>query len=839
MTSGRINRRRTALAALALALGGMAQGFACGGSGTGGGMSTSSGTGGAGHGGAGDGGSVFVGSSSSGGTIACTTPCDAATQICSHGVCVPLSPCKSDNDCQNDTKCDPTVGCVPWDSQTPAHDPGCISTSTPGVLQPKVRCEFSVAPAGDPFPGHVDVQGTPIVVNFNKPASSGPPSIAASFTATVAANYTEDLGVIRVLRGTDCSVEANLGGTDVDGDSVVDWTVSSASLAAADLDGDGSAEIVAYGADGSTLAFTRKNGTWALLWKAPFPAGAPWAPCDTVNHRCQAGWAGASIYDLDDDGKPEIIREGVVFGADGVLRSLQPATYVSYSSGLFAVAANLDQDPGIEFTNGQYIWEWQNGAWVQETGFPGANASAPGHVAIADFGAYGAGVPAKNPEIVVVRGNNVMVYAIDGSFAQPPVAVPGKGGGGPPTVSDFDGDGLPEIAVAGQAFYTVYDIDCGPNPRPGGVCSAGPCDFAGGACPAQGYIAWSRATQDLSSNVTGSSVFDFEADGNSEVVYGDECFTRVYDGKSGEVVFSQYRSSCTWYENPVVADVDGNFRADLVSPSNKACAPAGQDAIACQMLDENGVDKLFAGLRCKASSDCASGVCDSGLCRCTSTAQCCASNDDAKCVEEGYVCAPPPAGTAGTGNTCRAGHPHGVSGIRVYSDANDKWVRSRTIWNQHPYAVTHVNEDGTVPKTSTWANNWDDPKLNNFRQNVPGNVNGLATGDATAGPSDQFACSPSGAGLSAPICNRGSDPIGGGLSVGFYVGGNKVCGAKTTMALQPDACEVVGCTWATPPTMAGQAIDVDVVANDDGAYQECKPNNGHGTIHAVFCKPAG
>ena len=845
MRQTRTQRTSVALAGLGLALVALGQGFACGSGGTGGSGGTSA-TGGAGHGGHGTGGegNTFVtgGSGGQGGstTVPCTIPCDASKEVCSHGTCVPLATCKNDNECQNDTHCVPSVGCVPWDQENPDHDPTCVNVTTPGVLQPKVRCEFSVAPGGDPFPGHVDVQGTPIVVNFNVPSSAGPPSIAASFTATVTANYTEDLGVIRVLRGTDCSVEVNLGGIDYDGDGVAEWTVSSASLAAGDLDGDGSAEIVAYGSDGATLAFTRKAGVWGLLWKAAYPAGAPWGPCDTVNHRCGAGWAGPGIYDLDDDGKPEIVREGVVFGADGALRSMQPPGYVSYSAGLFAVAANLDQDPAIEITNGQLIWEWQAGAWVAEAGFPGATASAPGHVAIADFGAYGAGVPANNPEIVVVRGSQVMVHAIDGTFAQPPVPVPGAGGGGPPTVSDFDGDGLPEVAVAGQAFYTVYDIDCGPNPRPGGVCSAGPCDFVpGGVCPAQGYIAWSRSTQDLSSNVTGSSVFDFEADGNSEVVYGDECFTRVYNGKTGEVMFSQYRSSCTWYENPIVADVDGNFRADLVSPSNKACAPAGQDAIACKTLDANGVDPQFAGLRCKQASECISGTCDQGLCRCTATSQCCAAGNDAACIEDGYVCAPPPAGTPGAGNTCRAGHPHGVSGIRVYSDINDQWVRSRTIWNQHPYAVTHVNEDGTIPKTSAWSNNWDDPKLNNFRQNVPGNANGLATGDATAGASSQFVCSASGAGLSAPVCNRGSDPIGAGLSVGFYYNGTKVCGTKTSKALAPGECETVGCTWANPPTLEAQAVDVEVIANDDGAYKECKSGNGHGTVKGVFCKPAG
>jgi hypothetical protein len=249
------------------------------------------------------------------------------------------------------------------------------------------------------------------------------------------------------------------------------------------------------------------------------------------------------------------------------------------------------------------------------------------------------------------------------------------------------------------------------------------------------------------------------------------------------------------------------------------------------------VDILFAGLKCQSNADCASAQCDSGLCRCKQSAECCAKNDDALCIEEGYKCAPPPAGTPGAGNTCRAGHPHGVSGIRVYADANDKWVRSRTIWNQHAYAVTHVNEDGTVPKTSAWLNNWDDPKLNNFRQNVPGNQNGLATGDATAGPSSVFACSQMGVILSSPICNRGADPIGAGLSVGFYVGGMKVCGTTTSKTLAPDACEVVSCNWATPPTLSTNAVDVDVIANDDKAYAECKDGNDHGTVYAVFCKP--
>ena len=82
--------------------------------------------------------------------------------------------------------------------------------------------------------------------------------------------------------------------------------------------------------------------------------------------------------------------------------------------------------------------------------------------------------------------------------------------------------GLPELGVAGADFYTVFDIDCSATPRPNGECAgsgADRCDDISGihrgACP--DGILWSRKTQDHSSNITGSSVFDFEADGAAEV----------------------------------------------------------------------------------------------------------------------------------------------------------------------------------------------------------------------------------------------------------------------------------------------------------------------------------
>ena len=162
-------------------------------------------------------------------------------------------------------------------------------------------------------------------------------------------------------------------------------------------------------------------------------------------------------------------------------------------------------------------------------------------------------------------------------------------------------------------------------------------------------------------------------------------------------------------------------------------------------------------------------------------------------------------------------------------------MRSRTIWNQHAYAVTNINEDGTVPKTSVWAKNWTEPNLNNFRQNVPGTQNALDIGDLTSQASASHSCENGAAVLATPVCNRGTAPIGAGVSVGFYVGGTKVCGTKTAGVLQVGKCETVSCTWGSPPS-SGPGADVTVVPNDDKALQQCDPDNDKGLVKGVFCK---
>jgi hypothetical protein len=724
-------------------------------------------------------------------------------------------PCATGDDCEDDEYCEPTsMRCVAW-GMPPGYvaDDMCARVIVAGTFSPTVQCEFSAAPAGDAFPAHLHVLGTPMVADFR--IDSGPddpprPSIVVVFDDGSDGGSEEPTGVIRILDGETCAQQAELGSLQL--------VSHSSPPAIGDLDGDGFAEIVANKAGGGLVAFKHDAGVWRVLWRSTQADGV------TAYDPAGQGWNGPSLYDVDDDGSPEIHRGGIVLDAMGRLMDDSLGTF-SYSQGIFAVIANVDDDPAPEHVQGQGVWQWDTAArrWAPEAWSPGGGAA--GQVAIADFGAFpgGLGWPATAPEVVVITSGEARVQTLDGAIVFGPVALPGGGTGGPPTIADFDGDGRPELATAGAAAYTVFDLDCGAAPI--GACGSGRADG----------ILWSQPAQDASSNVTGSSVFDFEGDGRAEAVYGDECFLRVYDGAIGTVIFSQYRSSCTWYENPVIADLDGDFNAEIVIGNNFNCG-AADSGVPCSGLGPRDTDPIFPGTRCTDGADCVSGRCDMGLCRCDADADCCAG---AGCAAAALVCETPIAGTPGTGNVCRAAHPRGALGIRVYRDASDNWVRSRMIWNQHAYHVTNVNDDGTIPRTSAAGINWTSMGLNNFRANVQGDADPGAAPDLTS-RGTPVSCDAAGVAiLGATACNRGAEPVGAGLRVSFYdgdpdTGGPEICSALTTRVLAPGECETVSCAWMGAPTEP-PGRDVTVVADSDGATGECLEGNNRTLLTGVRC----
>jgi len=115
-------------------------------------------------------------------------------------------------------------------------------------------------------------------------------------------------------------------------------------------------------------------------------------------------------------------------------------------------------------------------------------------------------------------------------------------------VADLDNDARPEIGVAGRSRYQVFEHT--------------------------GELKWSVPVSDISSEITGSSAFDFEADGLSEVVYADERRLRVFDGVDGTVVFETEVGSATRLEYPIVADVDVDGKAEIVVVANEVSGVA-------------------------------------------------------------------------------------------------------------------------------------------------------------------------------------------------------------------------------------------------------------------------
>jgi len=682
-------------------------------------------------------------------------------------------PCTGPGTCDNDSRC-VNDHCVPW--QPGEFDDQCVRRASSGSVRPQLQCIWTAPPAGDPSPSFTHVLHTPLVATLG--IALGPDIPLRPNVVFISDNtyregtprVCEAAGILRVVDGATCREVA--AATDA-----ADRVNASVTPAIADLDADGRPEIVAAAAAGGVIAFRwdEAQGRLLRLWYSHLPDSS------VDLHRGDAClWGGVSLVDLTDDGRPEVLFDGAVWSPDGERIATVPG-WQGFGTGVQAVVADVDADSAPELVAGEGVWHWTGTAFELESYFTGAGTL--GYSALADFGDFAGaqGDAPGRPEVVLVGNGHIQVMSIGGSVVRDFTAP--STGGGPPTVADYDGDGVPEVGAAFSGHYVVYDV-------------------------ASQTLLWQQVSQDYSSARTGSSVFDFNADGRAEVVYGDECYVRVYDGQTGEIVFSQARFSSTWEENPIVADVDGDYAAEMVMGMSGNCNPGY-----CSEWDP-----LFAGLRCEAGSDCISGTCDAQLCRCSDDTQCGAT----------FGCTAPLAGTTGSGNVCRARHLDCVPGLRVYRDGRDLWAASRAIWNQHAYHITNINDDGSVPRTSDLLANWLQPGLNNFRMNTQGDLTDVPKPDLTIGELHADCLGPTATHLSAQFCNRGAALSDWDIEVVFRrVNGDELCRLRTSDPVPPGSCVTVECDSDEPPFG-----DFEAVVDPDGRVNECYEQNNVSRAYA-------
>ncbi|MCA9971068.1 MAG: VCBS repeat-containing protein, partial [Anaerolineales bacterium] len=363
-------------------------------------------------------------------------------------------------------------------------------------------------------PTHDQVAMMPAVGDVS---GDGRPDVV--FASYAGQNYANN-GILRIYRGADGAEIA----------SVTDPALRVNPLSSpvlVDLDGDGAAEIVAMLSGGGLAAF---SGSGQLKYSS----------VPTFTLAPQQGMMPVAA-DLDQDGVPEIVVGRFVLN-----HTLTQLTTLGPASGpetllVGSIVADVNLDGALEVVANNTIYAAAGGILHQNPALPGQASAGVGN-----FDAD------PEAEIVLVDPlNGGRVYLLDhqmnllwGPVAVPTAGTPQFGNGGPPTIADFDGDGRPEIGVAGDKNYVVFEGD--------------------------GTILWQQPTQDLSSGFTGAAVFDFQGDGRAEVVYADEIALRVYDGPDGTVLFSTPHSSITGYELPVIADVDGDGAAEIVLVDNDA-----------------------------------------------------------------------------------------------------------------------------------------------------------------------------------------------------------------------------------------------------------------------------
>jgi hypothetical protein len=481
-----------------------------------------------------------------------------------------------------------------------------------------------------------------------------------------------------------------------------------ASIAVGDIDNDGRAEIIALDRSNRVVAL---EDDLTVKWTSPaLPALA--------GALTPATYGAPAIADLDGDGNPEVFVGATVFDNLGRLRWSGTAGrgYSQRTAGggysLGAIAADLDLDGRQELIAGNTAYRADGSILWQ--------ASVPdGMTAVGNFDAD------PYPEVVLTGTARVILLDHDGTVlwnvphAGALAAAPLGNGStflgilGSPVVANVDGDPQPEIGVAGSSRFVMFDGD--------------------------GTVLWQATTND-SSAATGATAFDFNGDGRLELVYGDEFTLFVWNGADGRELLRRTFHNATALAYPTVADVDQDGSAEILLATYSG----------------------FAWI------------------------------------------------------------PRMQNGVYAFGAETGRWRGARSVLHQQAYDVNNVSDTrGTIPRRPfpSWLDH------NTYRCQQPSRAE-AAAGDGLADLTASLlrvdrAGLPGSATVTARVGNGGRAPAPAGTSVTFYTDDPRVAGvtrigvATLAAALTPGRFVDVTVTWMAPPPLDGARAWVAV--DDDGS----------------------
>lgn len=672
--------------------------------------------------------------------------CCEAGQVCVANQC--FTP--PDIHCVDNYMCEPGQICDPQTNQCLPHPKGEVCKADPvgGEVQPTLLWHWGAEPP-NPFPDYAQVMSSPMVADINNDTI---PEVA--FNSYKTGNNWDGNGILRVVNGqTGVLLASSDGNPFTDGGSMV---------AVGNLDDDAMLELVTC----AILPGTKENNHRLIAYK--YVKGD--STKGTVDHLevmwkseasyNECGQSGPGIADFNGDGKAEVYgrytihngQTGEVLAHVACGDTAQPHRPCDYS-----VALDLDGDGQMELVGGNVVFTveldnadeskrmtplWQR--TDQQDGLP----------AVANIDAD----VDNTPELVVVRPNERTLMAFDAwtgeNFWETPVQyyLEAKRAGGAPNIANLDDDPQLEISFAGRNGNFAFNHD--------------------------GTILWQRGSRDESSGVTGSTVFDFDGDGKAEVVYADEDFLRVYDGKTGETIYCQCNTNCTHYEYPVVADVNADGHAEIIISANQSC-----NFTKCRAPDEtHGKD-----------------ACTDAI------------------IEESKT---------------NPSVLNGTQGVRAFSSPKRDWVNTRKVYNQHAYNITNVSDDGSIPKRPKL--NWKTQGLNNFRLNVQPGATYLPDLEI-ANVSSPYSCignTP----LYFDVKNVGWSTAMAGIPVHIWYintqGENVLAGTiKTTKDLPPGAYESLQFPFTHDETTP-QTTYITLKLTDD-IPTECRTDNNQTTYEKM------